>query len=52
MAMPTKLHINMDFKKSKSFSKILMSWLAPRGPKFLKIEIFHENGMFSVIIIL
>jgi len=34
----------------KVFSKILMSFTAPRGLKLPKIEIFHENGLFSVII--
>ena len=27
-----------------------MSFTAPRGLKLPKIEIFHENGLFSVIV--
>ena len=51
MAVPAKWHFYMGFKKSKQFfPKIVMYRFAPRGPKSLKIEIFHENGLFSFII--
>jgi len=41
----------MGFKKIKSFSKMLMSFTAPRGLKLLNIEIFHDFSSFSVLII-
>src|SRR6218665_2579843 len=47
-----KLHFAMGFNKIKSFSNILMYSTAPRGQKLLKIRIFHENGLFSVRMIL
>ena len=35
-------------QNSKSFSKMLMSFTAPRGIKLLKIDIFHNLSSFSV----
>jgi len=42
------LPFDMGFNKSEKFSKILMFSTASRGPKLLKIRVFHENGLFSV----
>ena len=39
----------MGFHIIEKFFKIFMFSTVPTGPKLLKIRIFHENGLFSVI---
>ena len=43
-----KLPFGMGSKKSRQFLNFFMSSAASRGPKILKICIFHENGLFHL----
>jgi len=49
MAVPSKLHFDLGFKKIKKLFTNFNVLVCPQRAKFLKIEIFHENGKFSFI---